>query len=73
MSGLTRIIIEYRINTPAYIAGADQKEPELRAPSFKGILRWWHRASDARIVDKPSVENKIWGEQINKAGNRMYS
>ena len=68
MSGLTRIIIEYRINTPTYIAGADQKEPELRAPSFKGILRWWHRASDARIVDKPSVENKIWGGTDKQSG-----
>jgi CRISPR-associated protein Cmr1 len=35
----------YRINTPMFIAGAEQdKEAELRLPSFKGALRFWWRA-----------------------------
>lgn len=30
--------------TPLFLAGADQNEPELRAPSFRGVLRYWLRA-----------------------------
>ncbi|MGH7390111.1 MAG: type III-B CRISPR module RAMP protein Cmr1, partial [Candidatus Rokuibacteriota bacterium] len=29
--------------TPAFVAGADQQVPELRAPSIRGCLRWWFR------------------------------
>lgn len=35
---------EYRAVTPVFCAGADPNQPELRAPSFKGILRFWWRA-----------------------------
>jgi len=29
--------------TPAFLAGANQKQGELRAPSIRGQLRWWFR------------------------------
>lgn len=29
--------------TPAFLAGADQNRPEVRAPSIRGALRWWFR------------------------------
>src|SRR5579885_2907482 len=35
---------EYRALTPMFCAGADPNQPELRAPSFKGVLRFWWRA-----------------------------
>jgi CRISPR-associated protein Cmr1 len=35
---------EYRAVTPVFCAGADPNQPELRAPSFKGVLRFWWRA-----------------------------
>jgi CRISPR-associated protein Cmr1 len=35
---------EYQAVTPAFCAGADPNQPELRAPSFKGVLRFWWRA-----------------------------
>lgn len=34
---------EIRLVTPAFLAGANQQEPELRAPSIRGCLRWWFR------------------------------
>lgn len=35
----------YKITTPMFLAGAEQeKTPELRPPSFKGLLRFWFRA-----------------------------
>ncbi len=30
--------------TPLFLAGADQAAAELRAPSFRGIMRYWLRA-----------------------------
>lgn len=35
---------DYRVLTPMFCAGADQSRPELRVPSFKGVLRFWWRA-----------------------------
>lgn len=34
----------YRITTPMFLAGADQRQAELRLPSFKGALRFWWRS-----------------------------
>ncbi len=34
----------YRVVTPLFCAGADPNRPELRLPSFKGVLRFWWRA-----------------------------
>src|SRR5438105_461945 len=30
--------------TPMFLAGADQTKAELRAPSFRGLMRYWQRA-----------------------------
>ena len=30
--------------TPLFLAGADQAAAELRAPSFRGVMRYWQRA-----------------------------
>ena len=34
----------YRVVTPMFCGGADSDRAELRAPSFKGVLRFWWRA-----------------------------
>jgi CRISPR-associated protein Cmr1 len=39
-----KIEATFRIVTPMFIAGADQGQAELRAPSIKGALRFWWRA-----------------------------
>ena len=39
------IDVTYRVVTPLFCAGVDRKKgPELRLPSFKGVLRYWWRA-----------------------------
>lgn len=40
---LTEIEAVYRVVTPLFCAGAEPP-PELRLPSFKGVLRYWWRA-----------------------------
>lgn len=34
----------YRVVTPLFSAGADPRDPELRVPGVKGVLRYWWRA-----------------------------
>ena len=38
------IEVTYRVVTPLFCAGADSTHPEIRLPSFKGVLRFWWRA-----------------------------
>jgi CRISPR-associated protein Cmr1 len=38
--------LTFRVLTPLFLGGADQESPELRAPAFKGLLRFWYRALD---------------------------
>lgn len=38
------IEVTYRVVTPLFCAGSDPARPELRVPSFKGVLRYWWRA-----------------------------
>lgn len=40
----TRIEATYRVTTPMFCGGTNQREAELRLPSFKGVLRFWWRA-----------------------------
>jgi CRISPR-associated protein Cmr1 len=37
--------------TPCFMSGADQKIPELRAPSIKGAMRYWFRAMMGKILN----------------------
>lgn len=49
--------------TPMFLAGADGKTPELRAPSIKGALRFWWRALNGHL-DLGTLkerEGKIFG------------
>ncbi len=38
------VTFNVRALTPVFIAGADQSRAELRAPSFRGLMRYWQRA-----------------------------
>lgn len=35
-----------KLATPAFLAGANQQQPELRVPSIRGCLRWWFRLAE---------------------------
>jgi len=71
--------IEVEAVTPIFIAGADQKSIEnegLRAPSLKGLLRWWFRAIMGGIVsvtDLRELENKIFGSIDQKSQVKIRS
>ncbi len=41
---VSEITARYRVTTPMFCGGADPSVPELRLPSFKGVLRFWWRA-----------------------------
>lgn len=43
---LNRRSYEIKLVTPAFLAGADQQQPELRVPSIRGCLRWWFRLAE---------------------------
>ena len=40
----TKLEATYQVTTPMFCRGANQREAELRLPSFKGVLRFWWRA-----------------------------
>jgi CRISPR-associated protein Cmr1 len=54
---------ELEVVTPMFISGADPTKNELRAPTFKGLLRWWWRALNGNlpIVDLKEREEDIFG------------
>lgn len=70
----------YKIVTPMFIAGADSAKPttkaELRAPSFKGALRFWFRAialsvsRDVKEVKK--MEKELFGSTDKKYGQAKF-
>jgi CRISPR-associated protein Cmr1 len=57
--------------TPMFLAGADQSQPELRAPSFIGALRYWFRAWQGALTNNVEVvrtkEKLIFGGVNNGA------
>ncbi|HHW01213.1 MAG TPA: type III-B CRISPR module RAMP protein Cmr1 [Thermoanaerobacterales bacterium] len=72
----------YKIVTPMFIAGADQEDSaELRPPSFKGVLRFWFRATalphfDNKVEEVASAEGQLFGRQSSggvDAGKSRFS
>ena len=47
---MQEVIFDLQTITPLFLAGADQQAAELRAPSFRGLMRYWLRASVGGIV-----------------------
>lgn len=41
---MQEVIFDVETITPLFLAGADQETAELRAPSFRGVMRYWYRA-----------------------------
>lgn len=57
-------IIKARVITPIFISGSNQKEADMRAPSIKGVLKFWFRAGFGEFSDKmKQKEEKIFGSQ----------
>ncbi len=58
-----------RTLTPLFLAGADQTKAELRAPTFRGLMRYWERAlvggmagtSSKGLEKVMEVETEVFG------------
>ncbi len=66
MAKPTTIEATYSVVTPLFCAGADSAHPELRLPSFKGVLRFWWRALawprySGDLAKIQGLEDKLFG------------
>lgn len=70
-----KITFECETITPMFLAGADSKTPELRAPSIKGLLRFWWRALHGHlpIEELRKEEAKIFGGAGEKEKKSSFS
>lgn len=63
---------KFRVITPLFMSGSDRFRAELRVPSIKGVLRFWHRAlALGRLNSISEVQNEeshIFGGAGNDAG-----
>src|SRR5579862_7137950 len=54
--------------TPAFLAGADPREPEIHVPSIRGALRYWLRAAAGGVYGTSNLESihreeaKVFGD-----------
>ena len=53
--------------TPAFVSGADQNVPEIRATTIRGALRWWFRAIGGRAEDETEVFGGVHGNVRSSA------
>lgn len=60
--------LDFEVLTPLFLGGADQSA-ELRAPSIKGLLRFWYRAVDPGFMDE---EQRIFGGTTGGAGQSPF-
>jgi len=61
--------------TPIYMRGANQNKVEIRAPSIKGLMRWWFRALagnyfGGNINELKNAESFVFGSTEKKS--RVY-
>jgi hypothetical protein len=56
--------IEIKLLTPCFCGGAEQNEPEIRAPSVRGHLRLWH----TRLYSEADMRH-VWGSVGRNGGS----
>jgi len=76
---MEEVVLEVETITPLFIAGADQRHIEnegLRAPSLRGLLRWWFRAIMGGMVSVDNLiklEKEVFGWTEQKSSIRILS
>src|SRR5712691_4243202 len=65
---MLHITFTLRILTPLFLAGADQTKAELRAPSFRGLMRYWQRA----LVGGMGGTDRRGLEEVAKAETAVF-
>lgn len=65
-----RVTFDLETITPMFMYGADGTTPELRAPSFKGMLRFWWRALNysENYFELGTKEAELFGGTEEKQG-----
>lgn len=60
---MEKLTVALKTITPLFLGGADGKTAELRAPSIKGMMRFWWRAINGmgNIKKLHNEENRIFG------------
>lgn len=70
--GLQSVTFDCEILTPMFLAGANQRQAELRPPSIRGAMRWWFRAIAGGIVgstrEVSEMESNIFGASMEGTG-----
>ncbi len=61
-----------KVITPLAMGGADARSAEWRAPSIKGMMRWWFRVAGGRREDEDRLFGSVRGEQAQASGVRVY-
>lgn len=63
------------IVTPMFLYGADNRTPEIRPPSIKGMMRFWWRAinGDLSISELKKREGELFGGTDKKQGQSTFS
>lgn len=56
--------VKIKLLSPCFCGGADQNEPEIRAPSIRGHLRRWH----TQLYSEANMK-QIWGSVGGNAGS----
>ncbi|NKC16672.1 MAG: hypothetical protein GKR94_32110 [Gammaproteobacteria bacterium] len=64
-----QINAQFKVITPLFMAGADDA-PELRAPAFKALLRWWFRAIKPYCAKE---EAKLFGAAGGQHGRGAFA
>lgn len=61
---MQEVTFTLRTLTPLFLAGADQTKAELRAPTFRGLMRYWLRAlvGGSEGTDKHGLDQVIASE-----------
>lgn len=72
---MDNISVTLKTITPMFLAGADGKTPELRAPSIKGMMRFWWRAMNGHlsIEELRKKEGMLFGSSDEKIGSSSFS
>ncbi|MDZ7879508.1 MAG: type III-B CRISPR module RAMP protein Cmr1 [Saprospiraceae bacterium] len=62
------------VMTPMFLNGADGYTPELRAPSIKGVLRFWWRAMNGHLSlsELKRQEGEIFGDNEHRSKFTLF-
>lgn len=71
---MVRCTFEVEVLTPLVIAGADNRNPDLRSEglrpsSLRGVMRWWFRAAIGRLIPSFAELKKIEGLVFRTTGH----